>query len=141
MNINCIFLRLLFRGTKTFWKTKSSIYLIIVEYAEYEIYVIIACDPVLRIHAPRLYINSRIIQSILNHSTSNSIPVGVVDGAVTTFLFNHLVITEYLPESKSIKLDIRPIFLQDKCADGCMMITTRPAGLPRYPSPFVTLPK
>ena len=40
--------RILFRGIKTFWKTKSSLELVILEFSEHNIFEIIAFDPVLQ---------------------------------------------------------------------------------------------
>ena len=58
------------------------------------------------------------------------------DGAVTTFLFNHISIVEYLPTSKSIKIDVRAIFHDEICAHNSPLVIERPEGLSFYASPF-----
>ena len=122
--------RLLFRGIKTFWKTKSSIDLVIVEYSEYELYEIIAYDPKMKKHAPRIYVSGVAIKNILNGNVGAS---NMVDGALTNFLFNHLTIIEYLPETRSFKIDIQAIFHYER---NCDYIISRPPGLPLFASPF-----
>ena len=122
---------LLFRGTKTFWKTKSSLDLAFVEYSEQGVYEIIAYDPVMSMHAPRLYIDMYGVNALVNHDHSSD--SCLLDGTVTTFLFNNLFIVEYLPESKSIQIDIRPIFYKE---GSHILLVDRPIGLPFYASPF-----
>ena len=124
--------RLLFRGTKTFWKTKSSLDLAFVEYSEQGVYEIIAYDPVMSIHAPRLYIDMNTVISMINHDSLMT----VIDGVVTTFLFNHLTLTEFLPESTHIEIDVQAIFNMERSLHDCLLVVKRPDGLPVYPSPF-----
>ena len=129
--------RLLFRGTKTFWKTKSSLELAIVEYSKDNIYEIIAFDPVLRKHAPRLYVDACGVYAVIGRNTSRDRNDHMFnDGAVTTFLFNHISIVEYLPTSKSIKIDVRAIFHDEICAHNLPLVIERPEGLSFFASPF-----
>ena len=121
---------ILFRGTKTFWKTKSSINMVILEYPEHNIYEIIAYDPIMKQHAPRLYVNSLTVKNII---CDNRNEATVEEGVVTTFLFNHLTIVEYLPESRSFTIDICAIFQHER---NSIFIVNRPSSLPLFRSPF-----
>ena len=132
--------RLLFRGTKTFWKTKSYLQLAIFELLDYNIYEVIAYDPVLSQHTPRLYIDAKVVQSILiccssckeDHSQESN------DEEITTFLLNHIVLTQYLPETRTVKIKIGAIFHEEKCVYGTVLTATRPVDLPFMASPFET---
>ena len=138
--------RLLFQGRKTFWVTKSSLELVIFEYPLYGVYEIIAYDPVLLKHAPRLYININMVQNILEccnrnrKESGNTLPVIVEnDETISTYLFNHLIITDYLPNSKIVKISILMIFLEEKCCDNDVpvLVVKRPVNLPFIRSPFM----
>ena len=121
--------RLLFRGTKTFWKTKSSLEIVILEFSEHDIFEIIAFDPVLQKHAPRVHVDATIVRSILNNK--------MIDTSVlTTFLFNHIMLTEYLPVSKLIKIDFQVVLQSEKSLHDCNFVIERPKDLPFHPSPF-----
>ena len=121
--------RLLFRGTKTFWKTKSSLEIVILEFSEHDIFEIIAFDPVLQKHAPRVHVDATIVRSILNNK--------MIDTSVlTTFLFNHIILTEYLPVSKLIKIDFQVVLQSEKSFHDCNFVIERPKDLPFHPSPF-----
>ena len=120
---------LLFRGIKTFWKTKSSLDLAIYEFHEHDIYEIIAFDPVIDRHAPRIYVNAKVITKFLNESKG-------IDGAITTFLFNNIVIVQYLPQSKIIEINMRPIFNEENCNFDSDLLIKPPKNLPFTRSPF-----
>ena len=125
--------RLLFRGTKTFWKTKSSLEIVILEFSEHNIFEIIAFDPVLQKHAPRVHVDATIVRSILNNNNSNK----MIDTSVlTTFLFNHIMLTEYLPVSKLIKIDFQVVLQSEKSLHDCNFVIERPKDLLFHPSPF-----
>ena len=136
--------RLLFRGYKTFWKTKSSINIVIIEHSNQDIYEIIAYDPVLGQHAPRLHIDAYTVRMIMTNSTNNSCrnECGdegmVVDGAVVKFLFNNIVIVEYLPMTKFIKIDVQVVFNSERSWNDYEFVVDRPCNLLYYPSPFDT---
>lgn len=120
---------LLFRGIKTFWKTKSSLDLAIYEFPEHDIYEIIAFDPVLDLHAPRIYVNAKVVANFLDESKG-------IDGAITTFLFYNIVIVHYLPQSKVIEIDIHPIFNKENCIFDSDLLIKPPKNLPFTRSPF-----
>ena len=129
--------RLLFRGIKTFWKTKSYLDLAIIEHVEHGIFEVIAFDPALRKHAPRLHINIKVVHDVLNHCGFNK--EGIEEGftaAVTTFLFNHIFIAEYRPTSKIINVDVQAIFHAERSANNCVFIVDRPISLPFFASPY-----
>ena len=130
--------RLLFRGFKTFWKTKSSIELVILEYPSQDLYEIIAFDPVLRKHAPRLYVDKHAANYIiLGEDGINEKQSFLLDEVVTTFIFNHIILTEYLPQSGFIKIDIRPIFHSEhRFTSELELVVQRPLNISFYPSPF-----
>ena len=133
--------RLLFRGFKTFWKTKSFINIIIIEHAAHGIYEIIAYDPVLCQHTPRLYINAYAVHVSMNTGSNKSTrreERAIVDGAVTKFLFNRIALIEYLPISKVIKIDVKTIYYYERSVIHYTLVVDCPEDLPLYASPFDT---
>ena len=126
--------RLLFRGTKTFWKTKSYLEIAIYEFTDHNVYEIIAYDPVLQKHAPRLHVNIKATISVCSNKLTSQEQRGrsslSMDSVVTTFLFNHIILTEYLPISKLIKINFY------KSLNDVELIIPRPLDLPFMVSPF-----
>jgi hypothetical protein len=59
--------KILFEGTKTFWKTKNSVNLTIVEHHGHDVVEVIACEPMLEVEAPRLYLEIGRIIPFLEH--------------------------------------------------------------------------
>ena len=61
----------------------------------------------------------------------------MIDTSVlTTFLFNHIILTEYLPVSKLIKIDVQAVLQSEKYFHDCNFVIERPKDLPFHPSPF-----
>lgn len=127
-------IRLLFRGTKSFWETKTYLEVAIYEFTDHNIYEIIAYDPVLKEHAPRLHANKKVTISLcLNELTSQEQRARSslsMDSMVTTFLFNQIILTEYLLTSKRIKINFY------KSHNDTELTIPRPLDLPFMVSPF-----
>jgi hypothetical protein len=125
--------KVLFEGTKTFWKTKNSVNLTIVEHHGHDVIEVIAYEPALRVEAPRLYFEiGRIIPfldqevRLLNENDT------ALASAISNFIFNRLRIVEYLPTSKVLEVDIQRGFGAKEQGVDFQLTVDRPPDLVRY---------
>lgn len=131
---------LLWSGVKTFWKTKNYLEIGIFQFVEHSVYEIIAYDPVIQQHTNRLYIDAIEICSILNcielskYGTSRA--VKNINELLITFIFNHIILTDYLPQSKLIQIDFIIYSNELKWAQDKLFVVERPVTLPLVTSPF-----
>ncbi len=67
---------LLLEGSKTFWKTKNTVEVIILEHKYCETLEVIAYEPTFEVEAPRIYLNDKVARSRVDSS--------VIDGCLRT---------------------------------------------------------
>jgi hypothetical protein len=98
----------LFVGTKTFWKTRNSVNVTIVEHHGHDVVEVVAYEPTLQVEAPRLYLEIGRVISFLEQETElleeND---AALANAISNFVFNRLRISVYLPTSKVLEVDIQ----------------------------------
>ena len=112
---------ILFEGRKTFWKTKSTVNILLVKHHLWDIVEVVAFDPVSEIEAPRIYINCKTLEDLIapGKASSNTIFSSLFKGfhpapdkqMIIDFLLNHLFIAEYLPVSKVLRVAMRSSFV------------------------------
>lgn len=128
----------LFRGTKTFWKTKNSIEIVLLEHNDHYALEIAAFEPVLAIEAPRIYLNLLLVYPLLNLSHTSSKGSQEAMSAISTFVFNRLYISKYLPTSKVFEVVVRREFESIEQKGKFELMMDCPVNLIPYPSPFKT---
>lgn len=124
----------IFRGSKFFWRTRNNIDVTIVNHNDSATTEVIVYEPALDVEADRIYLNSDILHSKLNHAEieakfsfakQNNVPhtaqfeADVMSRAISDYVLNHLFIKEYSKEDKhiSVQLQIESVVL-DVSADG-----------------------
>lgn len=133
----------IFEGVKTFWKTKSSLDVLIIHHHFWDAIEVLAFDPAIDCQAPRIYLSySDILAKIHSkkHKYSLDFSMFYVDKVqqkhdVSSFLFNHLTIEEYLPVTRSFTVAIRSSFPEEGYSE-LSIICDKPVGLVPFPSPF-----
>lgn len=135
--------KVLFRGTKTFWKTKNSIEIAVIDHCDFDIFEVVAFEPALQVEAPRLYVDAQVLRHILNLDNPGSAAQkgqssNSADGfdPLGTFVFNHLFITTLLPSSKKFVVEVRRGYLPNGEEGDEGLVVSRPAQLVPCTSPF-----
>ena len=135
---------MIFRGTKTFWKTKNSIDVAIIAHPGYDVIEVLAFEPILKIEAPRSYLDAVVLQKLLgieinlednsesHYSTENQ-------SKISTFIYNHIYITTYLPVSKIFEVEVYATYHREKSCQFGILTIERPSELPIIESPFQSL--
>jgi hypothetical protein len=125
--------KVLFVGTKTFWKTKNSVNLTIVEHHGHDVIEVVAYEPTLQVEAPRLYLEIGRIISFLEIET------GLLDEdeaalamAISTFVFNRVSVSEYLPTSKVLEVEVYRGFGEKEQGVDFLLAIDRPVDLLPY---------
>jgi hypothetical protein len=125
--------KVLFEGTKTFWKTKNSVNLTIIEHHGHDVVEVVAYEPALQVEAPRLYLEIGRIIPFLDQETGllheNDTALA---SAISNFIFNRLRIVEYLPTSKVLEVDIQRGFGAREQGVEFQLAVDRPADLVRH---------
>jgi hypothetical protein len=125
--------KVLFEGTKTFWKTKNSVTLTIIEHHGHDVVEVVAYEPALQVEAPRLYLEIGRIIPFLDQETGflheNDTALA---SAISNFIFNRLRIVEYLPTSKVLEVDIQRGFGAREQGVEFQLAVDRPADLVRH---------
>jgi hypothetical protein len=139
--------RILFTGTKSFWKTKNSVEVTIVEHADHDVFEIIVVDAIARFEATRVFLDALALYSKLEAddgtvqkgvpeiTSESSIIVKthtVSDKAVSTFICNHLFIKTYLPVSELMEIEVRSTYMEQEHNE---LMVPRPESLPPSASP------
>ena len=112
--------RVIFEGRKTFWKTKNAINIIMVDHGLWDVIEIATFDPILMVESQRLYVNRKLLQEILCPLEPKTVfslfndtfERNAKEQLLVEFLFNSLIISEYLPVSKAFKILIKAGFLE-----------------------------
>lgn len=119
--------KVIFKGTKSFWKTKSFLDIVMVEHQSFGVVEIITYDPCMETEGERLYLKtSDLVVEIKSDELINKITpllklgkegqlhiVDSIQKAKSSYLFNHLSIAEYLPESKLLKVEMKSRFPEE----------------------------
>jgi hypothetical protein len=125
--------KVLFEGTKTFWKTKSSVNLTIVEHHGHDVIEIVAYEPAMHVEAPRLYLEiGRIIPLLDQEAGLLDENDAALATAISNFIFNRLRIAEYLPTSKVFVVDIQRGFGAKEQGVHFQLSVERPVDLVRH---------
>jgi hypothetical protein len=125
--------KVLFEGTKTFWKTRSSVNVTIVEHHGHDVVEVVAYEPTLQVEAPRLYLEIGRVISFLEQETElleeND---AALASAISNFVFNRLRISVYLPTSKVLEVDIQRGFGSREQGVDFQVTAERPVDLVPY---------
>jgi hypothetical protein len=125
--------KVLFVGTKTYWKTKNSINLTMVEHRGHDVIEVVAYEPAMQVEAPRLYLEiGRIIPFLDQEMGLLADNDAALAGAISNFIFNRLRISEYLPTSKVFEVDIQRGFGAKEQGVDFQLPIERPADLVQY---------
>jgi hypothetical protein len=125
--------KVLFEGTKTFWKTRNSVNVTIVEHHGHDVVEVVAYEPTLQVEAPRLYLEIGRVISFLEQETElleeND---AALASAISNFVFNRLRISVYLPTSKVLEVDIQRGFGTREQGVDFQVTAERPVDLVPY---------
>jgi hypothetical protein len=122
--------KVLFEGTKTYWKTKNSVNLTIVEHHGHDVIEVVAYESAMDVEAPRLYLEvGRIIPFLEHEGESLDENDAALASAISNFIFNRLRIAEYLPTSKVLVVDIQRGFGAKEQGVDFQLAVDRPADL------------
>jgi hypothetical protein len=139
--------RILFSGTKSFWKTKNSVEVTIVEHGDHDVFEIIVVDSIGRFEAERIFLDALVLYARLETeegspekgasdvAAESGIFVKtrtVSDKAVSTFICNHLFIKNYLPVSEILEIEVRLTYAEQQHNE---LMIPRPVNLPLTSSP------
>jgi len=133
---------LIFQGSKFFWRTRNNIDVTIVGHNHLATTEVIAFEPALNIESERIYLNSTILYSMVNQAEieakfsfakQNNVPhttkfeAEVVNGAISNYVLNRLVIKDYSKEENLFAVQLQ-------IADCNDLVCAKPAEL----LPFTT---
>jgi hypothetical protein len=122
--------KVLFEGTKTFWKTKNSVNLTIVEHHGHDLIEVITYEPTLQVEAPRLYLEIGRIIPFLEQETDLLLEnEATLASAISNFVFNRLRISEYLPISRVLEVEVQRGFGAREQGVEFQVAVDRPADL------------
>jgi hypothetical protein len=139
--------RILYTGTKSFWKTKNSVEVTIVEHADHDVLEIIVVDAIGRFEAERVFLDALALYAkidanegaVQNGTFDASSESGVIvkthsvsDKAVSTFICNHLFIKTFLPVSELMEIEVRSTYMEQEHNE---LMVPRPVDLPPSASP------
>jgi hypothetical protein len=125
--------KVLFEGTKTFWKTKNSVNLTIVEHHGHDVIEVIAYEPTLQAEAPRLYLEIGRIIPFLEQETELLVEdEAALASAISSFVFNRLRIAEFLPISRVLKVEVQRGFGAREQDVEFQVVVDRPTDLVPY---------
>jgi hypothetical protein len=112
--------RILYEGSKSFWKFKTTVQIVIVEYTYLDVLEVIVYDSLADFEAEPVYVCAIALRAILEtrqklilaeHSTAGVFVIKTsatsYDEEISTFICNHLFIKTYLPVSKRMEVVVR----------------------------------
>jgi hypothetical protein len=100
--------KVLYEGTKTFWKTKNAISLTVIEHGLHDVLEVVAYEPTIQVEAPRIYLDIECIMSLLDlESTPLTRSDSTFADAVSKFVFNRISIARYLPVSRIFEVEMQ----------------------------------
>ena len=123
----------IFKGRKSFWKTKSSVDLIIIEHPDFDLLEVATFDLVLRVESNRAYIDLSYARNVLKDELKGIDPS---QEALALFIFNNLYIKKYLPTSKIVEIEIRLKLSSNEEGLNDKLMIPRPPMLRPHKNPF-----
>jgi hypothetical protein len=119
-----------------------------VEHSDFDVFEVIVVDTLGRFEADRLYLDAITLRAVVDgDARSPTLKSSGVDGDETNkaetvhdekickFICNHLFITNYLPISKILQVEVRLTYEKQDHND---LIVEKPPDLRRFASPFTT---
>jgi hypothetical protein len=137
--------RILYEGSKSFWKLKTSVKIVIAEYSYLDVLEISVYDTLAEFEAEPVYVCAIALRAVLESrqklvlAEDSTAGVFVVktsvacDEEISAFIYNHMFIKTYLPVSKCMEVVVRQSYADQ--GDSELMIP-KPADLKLVPSPF-----
>jgi hypothetical protein len=128
--------RPLYEGVKSYWKTKNSVKIAIVEHSDYDVYEVIVFDLFGDFEAERVFVDAVALRVIIGCTYSDGIRLitpADFDNSVIEFICTHLFIKTYLPVSGVLELVVRSCYSEISHHD---LIISKPPGLRPSLSPF-----
>ncbi len=131
--------RVLYSGKKSFWKSNISIEVMLVQHFPAHVIEIIAYDHGMKCEAPHLYVNENVLLLKLDSHIGSGLQVNQqgIDRAKVEYIFDRIIVANYLPDSGSFLVSIKPSLNQRSESEGLIII--KPAELVAYASPFVQI--
>jgi len=114
--------RVIYQGSKLFWRTRNNIDVTIVQHLEWNTTEIIAYDPSFNVEAKRIYLNTGILRTKLDQAEIDStvcfakqkdVPISsesIIDHAISEFILSRLIIAE--SKSEECRLEVNLQFWQ-----------------------------
>ena len=146
--------KIIFKGTKCFWNTKNSLEIVIVEHKTLGVVEVITYDHTIKTESERLYLKTSDLAGeiksdelvlrmniLLKHGKKGRhIVQEEVEKAKGQYIFNHMFIAEYLPETKFMRIEIRSRYPEerqnDRKSEHLVLECHRPEKLIPYPTSF-----
>jgi hypothetical protein len=128
--------RPLYKGVKSYWKTKNSVKLAIVEHTDYDVFEVIVYDLFGDFEADRAYVDALALRAIIGGKNSGGVPLitpADFDKSVVEFICTHLFIKTYMPISRILEVEVRSCYSEMSHHD---LIIAKPASLRPSQSPF-----
>ena len=116
---------IVYQGSKYFWKTRNTIDVILVKHKIENVLEVIAYEPALDVEAPRLYLDSKMLDSKLDQEAiaakmslakQNNVPhteqivQSLGNCAISEFILNRLFIKQYPKEEGIFKIQLQFTF-------------------------------
>lgn len=134
-----------FQGVKFFWRTRNSLDIIIMEHTDSNITELIAFEPTIDKESPRIYMDSSVLHSKIDHASieaqlsfakRNNVPIteewisAITNKAKADFLLSRLVIVEFGQETRSIEVILQvPTIDAEHGDDPKPLLCEKPAEL------------
>jgi hypothetical protein len=111
-----------FDGTQFYWRTRTSVDVVILQHKSQRVFEVIVYEPVLDIEAPRLYLDETVLMTKVDHNEidtklsfakRNNVPLterfvsGIVHKAVADFILGRLVIQDLSVAEKKFVVGLR----------------------------------
>ena len=113
--------RIIYQGSKLFWRTRNTIDVTIVEHRDCNVTEVIAYEPSINVEAERIYLNSNILRTKLDHveidskfsfAKQNNVPISteftasVMSHAITDFIIPRLIISVFAREERRFVVNL-----------------------------------
>jgi hypothetical protein len=122
--------RTIYRGSKSFWKTKSSVEIAIVEHPDFDVLEIVVVDALASFEATRIFLDAILLRKIVarecQQSSVDESGELSCDKSLALFICNHLFIKSYLPTSRVMEVEVRSSYAE-QLYDPLMV--AKPAGV------------
>ena len=140
-----------YQGSKLFWRTRNTIDITIVQHDRRNITEVIAYEPSINVEAERIYLNSNILRTKLDHveidskfsfAKQNNVPISteftdsVMNHAITDFILSRLIISEFARDE--CRFEVTLMFRDGDLADSAggnnidQLVCAKPGELQPY---------